>query len=449
MSSTNADKPAGASKLSKHRRFGRIEPTSFGTFDTSVLRSPAPGGAWKPEGAPWRDANFALFWAAQLLSQAGIRMFQNSLLWWIVAGNPGGGGKEGGLFMVLGALPSLLLIRAVGRATDRARIKPLFVLFCAMSAAAAAAGALMLKLSWLTPAWAYALGFLLASFQAFLDPAFNKALCEVVRPESLEEAVALQAASQPMAYFAGAVAGAALIDSLGMAGVAGLNAAVYLAAALCCAAVGFPHAAVRGDAQGTPAGWDFLRAMPLIRRVLVAFGLVNFFATPTLLILPFYVSRTLKAGPSTLAGLEASLWIGLLAGTFASKRIEVRGGVLRLGFACLAVFGACLFLPGLIVHAAFYGLMLLAAGFALGVNNVKFMTFFQETVRPEIKGRFFALMQALISFTFPVAYFFFGMLAEALVPQSLCLIQGAGVMVLSLYFFALSVKNARLEGSHA
>jgi hypothetical protein len=59
-------------------------------------------------------------------------------------------------------------------------------------------------------------------------------------------------------------------------------------------------------------------------------------------------------------------------------------------------------------------------------------------VQPELKGRFFALMQALLSFTFPAAFFLFGLLAEVMTPPRVCLIQALGVLAISGYFLRLS-----------
>jgi hypothetical protein len=95
-------------------------------------------------------------------------------------------------------------------------------------------------------------------------------------------------------------------------------------------------------------------------------------------------------------------------------------------------------LPGLVVHAALFGAALFCAGCCVGVNNVKFLALFQERVRPDIKGRFFALMQALLGFTFPAAFFLFGLLAELMAPPRVCIVQALGVLALSIYFLGLS-----------
>ena len=94
-------------------------------------------------------------------------------------------------------------------------------------------------------------------------------------------------------------------------------------------------------------------------------------------------------------------------------------------------------LPGLVVDKFLLG-RAFCAGCALGVNNVKFITLFQKRVSAQSKGSFFALMQALLTFTFPAAFLLFGLLAERLSPPGVCLLQAAGIAALSLFFFRLS-----------
>ena len=108
------------------------------------------------------------------------------------------------------------------------------------------------------------------------------------------------------------------------------------------------------------------------------------------------------------------------------------------------VMGLCLAIPGFVTSIPAYLAALFTAGLALGVSNVKFMSLFQEVVAPEIKGRFFALMQALIGFSFPIAYFFFGfwLLTDYMPPPYVCLLQGLGVGLLALFFLRLAKAEA-------
>ncbi|GEM_PF-714078 len=421
-----------------------------------------------------RNRNMFLIWSGQALSQMGTRMYQIALAWWIVT--TGGGGKEVGLFMVAGALPALAFVKVIGKTVDRHRSRGVLIACDLCAFATTAVVVLLFRAERLGFAGACVAGFFLALAQAFFDPALSKAVAEAAAPEDLEAAVAFQSSTQSLASFAGAMAGALLIDRIGILGVIILNALSFLvsaganglldippavrAATPAAAPAGHPIPQAPDSSAGAASAWETLRQTPWLKKVLIGFGCVNFFLTPILVVLPLYVKITLGGTATWLGCLEAAIWLGILAGTFASRwvptgavRKEIRPdgacgtsdtaggtvpGVLRLGAACMLLLGVALVLPGVFVHGGLFGAALFCAGCAVGVNNVKFITLFQERVRPELKGRFFALMQALLSFTFPAAFFLFGLLAEIVAPPKVCLIQAFGVLALSGYFLRLS-----------
>ncbi|MBI4405792.1 MAG: MFS transporter [Deltaproteobacteria bacterium] len=386
-----------------------------------------------------RNSNFRMLWMGQVLSQAGIRMYQIAILWWLLQQAGNNSGKAVGLFLVMGALPSLLFVKWVGSVVDRFSTQKILIGSDLVNGALVLGVGVLLQWEWLPIECAYLAGFLVASLQAFFDPAINKAVPLLVAKEDIEKAVAFQTSTQSLANFGGAVAGALLIGKMGISGVVLLNGLTYLLSAVCNRLLKFSVSAqASGPKEALPSGWGILDGMPFVKRVLIGFGLVNFFSTPTLVILPLYTSRELQAGPTTLGLLEAALWLGLLAGTFSSSFVRFGQRLVALGGSCLAVMGLGLFLSGLIIHAVVYMGLLFSVGFALGINNVKFVSFFQQTVDSAIKGRFFALMQAMISFTFPIAYFLFGALGDIFRPSQVCLIQGIGVMVVAVYFLSLS-----------
>lgn len=388
-----------------------------------------------------RNRDMLLIWTGQSLSQAGTRIYQISLAWWIVS--QGGGGREVGLFMAAGALPALILLGAVGRVVDRCSSRRVLVLCDLAAFLVSACAALAFHLGALGFLGACLAGLLLAAAQAFFDPALNKAVSEAVEAEDMEQAVSLQSSTQSLASFGGAVAGALLIDRLGILGCMLLNTLSFGVSAWANALLRLPGAASgprspAGEGGGLLAGWDALEETPWLRKVLLGFGCVNFFLTPILVVLPLYAKGTLGGGASLLGWLEAAVWIGILAGTFASRYIPGGGNTVRLGGFCMLAMAASLALPGLVVDEFLFSAALFCAGCALGVNNVKFVTLFQKRVSAGSKGSFFALMQALLTFTFPAAFLLFGLLAERLSPPGVCLVQAAGIAALSLFFFRLS-----------
>lgn len=383
-----------------------------------------------------------------MLGQGGLRMFQIAALWLLVSSSGGASGKKVGLFMVMAAIPSLALVKLIGKTVDKAAARKILLAGDAFACAFLFAAAGLLERSALGFAGIVVIGFFVAAAEAFLDPTFNKAVKEVVDENEVEEAVAFQASTQSLANFGGAVAGAVLIDAIGIPNIFLLCAFCYLTAGVFNYFIKFkppPSEAHPPQLEGI-SGWKILDGQPLLKRVLIGFGLVNFFITPTLIVIPLYTSKTLRATASVLGQLEASLWIGLLAGTFFSSKLQFTRNIIKLGAFCMFASGVALAVPGLVVDRYIYTLALFLVGFSIGVNNVKFITLFQETVAPAVKGRFFALMQAMIGFTFPVAYFIFGFLSDFASPPGICLLQGAGVLALSVYFYRLSGERLKDEG---
>ena len=392
-----------------------------------------------------RDKNMAAIWLGQILSQAGTRMYQIAIAWWIVAGT-NTPGRTLGLFMVAGTLPAILFVKPIGRLIDSRRAKSLLVASDLGCFAVVAGVGLAFDHSLMGLPLILASGVLVAGFAAVFDPTLNKALAEAVPAADMEEAIAFQSSTQSLASFGGAVAGALLIDRLGVAGVIWLNAASFLVSAGCTTLLTLTESAAKpAAAEDRASAWKMLARLPLIKNVLIGFGLTNFFLAPILVVLPLYVSRTLHGSAALLGRLEAGVWLGLLAGTLAAPWVRA-ANTLALGSVCVAVMGLSLGLPGLITHDRVLLAALFCAGTALGVNNVKFMALFQETVPAEFKGRFFALMQALLSFSYPAAFLIFGMLADCLEPPKVCLIQGLGILVLSAHFLRLSRGPARPAG---
>jgi len=376
-------------------------------------------------------------------------MYLIAIVWWILSQTGDHGGIALGAFLVAGALPSILLVKIIGKVVDKISSKKILVFFDLLASGLMFWTTYRLSAGCLSLPEIYIIGFFVAVVEAFYNPTLSKSIPELVPPEDMENAVAFQTSTQSLASFGGAVAGAFFISWLGIAGVIFTNACSYIVSAVCNNIIIFkpqkPYSAASPD--GFAESELDLNKIPLLKKILIGFGFVNFFATPILVILPLYTKHVLSAGPSTLAILEAALWIGLLFGTFSAPLFRSSRGIVRLGSHCLGVFGVFLFLPGLVHLTLFSAVTLFGAGTAMGLNNVKFISLFQLIVPPEVKGKFFALMHALVGFTFPVAYLLFGYLGDLMSPDRVCLIQGTGVIALAAYFRYLSKNEAELYDS--
>lgn len=370
--------------------------------------------------------DFRLVWLGQVLSQGGTRLYQIALLWWLLEQLPASSrGLAAGAFLVVGVLPSLTLVGYIGRVISRVPSRT--VMLRAEAVAFLAVSSLVLVGD--PPVWSvYVVGLVLATCQAFFDPTLMKALPELVPPADVPRAVSYGSSTQPVANFAGAAFGAVLLASAGFSGAIAVNAATYLISVACLLAARF--AAAPAAASGERGTWAFLTTLPGVKPVLLVFAGVNFFSAPTVLVLPLYTKSVLGAGAGSLALLESAVWLGLIAGALLAPRIPVRGSITSFGAVCVALFGVFLAVPGVVVSLPIYVVTLALSGFCLGVCNVKFMTLFQQVVPAAVKGRFFAALTAVLSFTFPVAFLSFGVFGDLLGAQVLVVAQGAGLLAL-------------------
>ncbi|MEU8431547.1 MFS transporter [Streptomyces sp. NPDC029216] len=379
-----------------------------------------------------RNRAFGAVWLGQILTQAAVRMFQVGVAWWIVAyAVHGARGLASGLFMAACTLPAVALAPVVARAV--ARFAHRSVLRTAAALAGGASGALAVWAYGGGPplATVYAAGLALATCQAFFDPCLTTSVPELVDDADIETATGFELSTQSLAGLGGALLGALTVDRAGVAGLAAGCAAAYLGAALLVAGARF-RTAVPGAGADAPAPPQrrtlrrILGELPYVRRILICFTAANLFTTAVFVVIPLYTRSVLAGGGGTVALLEASLGAGALVGSFTGTRVPGRPTV--AGAWCLGLMALALALPGLVGHRLVIAGCLAVAGWCAGAVSVRFVALFQRLVPPADKPGFFAVMQAVLGASLPVASLAFGFAGDFLSPQTLCLVQGAGLL---------------------
>ncbi|MGX8909884.1 MFS transporter [Streptomyces netropsis] len=383
-----------------------------------------------------RNRAFGTVWLGQVLTQAAVRMFQVGVSWWLVAyAVTSGRGLASGLFMAVSTLPAVTLAPVVARAIARFAHRSLLRTAAGAAGAAAAALAVWAGTSDLPLAAAYAATLALATCQAFFDPCLTTSVPELVDDEDIEAATGFELSTQSLASLGGALLGALIVDRAGVAGLAIGCATAYLCAAALIATARFRTSPTEGAEAAKAAGEGAearrtLRAvladLPFVRKILVCFAAANLFTTAVFVIIPLYTRSSLQGGGGTVALLEASLGAGTLIGSFTGARVPGRPTV--AGSLLLGTMAVVLALPGLIAERPVIAGCLAVAGWCVGVIGVRFVALFQRLVPTSDKPAFFAVMQALLGATFPVASLLFGLLGDHLSAQTLCLIQAAGLV---------------------
>ncbi|MET9417656.1 MFS transporter [Streptomyces klenkii] len=380
-----------------------------------------------------RNRAFGAVWLGQVLTQAAVRMFQVGVSWWLVAyAVSGGNGLASGLFMAVSTVPAVALAPVVARSVARFAHRSVLRTAAGGAAVAATALAIWAYASDLPIAAAYAATLALATCQAFFDPCLTTSVPELVDDEDIEAATGFELSTQSLASLGGALLGALIVDRAGIPGLAAGCATAYAAAAVLIATVRFRTPvgagddAEAGDGTGPRTLRQVLAGLPFVRAILICFTAANLFTTAVFIVMPLYTKSVLHGDGATVALLEAALGTGTLIGSFTGARVP--GRPTAVGSACLGAMAVALAVPGLVGERPVIAGALAVTGWCVGVIGVRFVALFQRLVPTADKPAFFAVMQAVLGATFPVASLLFGLLGDHLSAQTLCLIQAAGLV---------------------
>ncbi|MFI6684793.1 MFS transporter [Streptomyces sp. NPDC050485] len=404
-----------------------------------------------------RNRAFGTVWLGQVLTQAGTRMFQVGTSWWLIGyAATGDGGLAAGLLMALSTLPAVALAPLVARAIARRSRRSLLRAAAAGAGTAAAALAVWAAASDLPVVAVYAAALALATCQAFFDPCLTTSVPELVDDEDIEAATGFELSTQSLASLGGALLGALVVDVAGVAGLAAGCAIAYGTAAVLITTVRF-RTPPDGTAPAEPAPYcataprrtlrQILGALPYVRAILLCFTAANLFTTAVFVVMPLYTATVLHGDGATVSLLEASLGLGTLIGSFTGARVPGRPPV--VGSACLGAMAIALAVPGLIAARPVIAGALLVTGWCVGVIGVRFVALFQRLVPAADKPAFFAVMQAVLGATFPVASLLFGLLGDHLSARTLCLIQAAGLVPAALALLLLPGHSRTADGPGA
>src|SRR3989339_1463918 len=129
-----------------------------------------------------RNRNFLLVWLGQVLSQAGTRMYQIAIMWWMLT-TMNGKGSELAYFLIISSLPSLLFVKHIGNLIEKVDSKKIF-LFAELSGFLTILGVIyLIHLGLFSIVLALITGFLLSLYQAFIDPTLFKSVPELCPKE--------------------------------------------------------------------------------------------------------------------------------------------------------------------------------------------------------------------------------------------------------------------------
>ncbi len=239
-----------------------------------------------------------------------------------------------------------------------------------------------------------------------------------------------------LATLLGAPLAGLLIVTLGPSNVLWLDVLSYSASALIvllmiptryAAAAQMP---IQGRGLGLSAGFTFIRRDPAIFTLLLAGTAINFFAVPLGgVILPVYTARVLD-GPLALGTIFALTGIGGLVGTALfgvfGPRLPRRALFIGAFFLSSAPFWTLTAMASFIPTAA----AMFMNSLAIAPLGPLLITILQERIPPELRGRVFGMMTAMMFAASPLGLLIAGVGIDAVWLRATLLLSTVGYLII-------------------
>jgi MFS family permease len=356
-----------------------------------VITGPSPDAAEKALNYP----GFRYFWAARLLLVLAIQILSVSVGWQIYDQT-----RDAFLLGLVGLvqfLPALMLVLVTGVVADRFNRRRIMAVCLALEAVCALA--LLAVFHW-RPGDLWLAFIILAVFgvaRAFMGPAVQSLVANLVPAAALPNAIALNSSSFQLATILGPVAGG-LLYGLSAETAYTTSAAMFVLAGIATLFIPKPErksVPEPASLDGLLAGFRYIWSQPVVLGAMSLDLLAVLLGGATAL-LPVFARDVLDVGPWGLGLLRSSVGIGALAMSLWLMRYPVRDHAGRTMFIAVAIYGVAIILFGLstAVWLSCFALMLIGASDMVSVFIRQ--TLIQLKTPDDVRGRVSAVNMTFI-----------------------------------------------------
>jgi MFS family permease len=287
---------------------------------------------------PFRYRGFTLFWTARFLNTFATQIVSVAVGWQVydLTRNP----LDLGIVGLVQFLPALMLVLLTGAASDRYNRRRI-VAFSQLCEAALVAVMVALTLAGvISVAAIFALLFLFGVARAFVGPAGQSLVPNLVPAEELAGAIAVSTSAWQFATIAGPLAGGLLYGFSAETAYA-TALVLYVAAATLVFLVPRPPQKTVREATS----WATIVAgIRYVRRERIVLGAISLDLFAVLLggavaLLPAYARDVLDAGPFALGLLRSAAGVGAIAMAIVLTLRPIADHAGRILFVAVALFG--------------------------------------------------------------------------------------------------------------
>jgi MFS family permease len=389
-----------------------------------------------------RNRAFLAVWAAQILSQTAANAVTSALI--ILVAEITHSNTSSSFLILLAIIPAVLFGIGAGVLVDRTDRR--FVLVVTNALRGVAVLPLLIAGTSLTAA--YLVNFLVAAVTIFFVPAESATIPGIVRKRDLLVANSLFTFTFNGSFLLGfIILGPIAVSLYGFEFLWIVVALMFGIASLLCATLPpspppqkaahlisaeLAERAFTETRQGISEAFHYLRATPMVTWAMVYIALTYTLIAIAGALAPGFVREVLKLGERNVVVLVAPAGIGVVLGLAVlnvignriSRANAIGTGLLVVGLALLVLAGARplseIFssrLGGVLgeVLPFFVGLVSVTAlffGLAYAFITVPAMTLLQESLRDDIRGRVFGVLNVLVSIFSLLPLIFVGPIAD-------------------------------------
>jgi len=360
-----------------------------------------------------RYRNYRLFFSGQIISLIGTWMQSVAQSWLVYRLT--GSSLLLGLVGFAGQIPVFLLASIGGMVADRrsryriiVTTQTLAMLLAFILSALTLLGHIKV---WEIMVLASSLGLV----NAFDIPARQAFIVEMVNPQDLVNAIALNSAMVNGARILGPAVAGVLVAAIGEGWCFFTNGVSYIAVIvglLLMVVTPRPRDSRRSGFESLVEGFRWVARTAPIRALLLLLGLVSLTGMPYMVLMPIFADRVLHSGARGLGLLMGAAGVGALTGTMM---LAARQGVRGLGrWVMLAAmgFGASLILFSMSHWFWLSLLLVMPAGFAMILQMAATNTLIQTMVPDELRGRVMAVYSMMFMGMAPMGALLAGAIAQ-------------------------------------
>ncbi|MBI3964910.1 MAG: MFS transporter [Chloroflexi bacterium] len=359
--------------------------------------------------------NYRLFWCGHLTSQTGSWL-QTTAQAWVVLSLTGSSFALGTVAAIQ-FTPILLLTLFGGVVADRLPKRRVLLTAQTIMLGQAVVMAALAATDSLQLVHLYLLAAVLGTANALDAPTRQSFVSELVGPENLSNAVALNSTLFNTARLVGPSLAGVLIAWLGPAACFGLNALSYLAMITMLSLIRLDHtqAPRRADRGGSllsqvGEGLRFVVSTPDAALVALLVAVLGLFGYNFQTVLPLIARFVLDAGPIGFGVLTSALGVGsLISALSVAYRSQATQRSLLGGAAAFSVLLLCLSLSR-------WWAVSIPLLIVIGIANIVFSatanTRLQLVTPPQLRGRVMSIYALLFMGTTPIGSLIIGTLAE-------------------------------------